>query len=49
MVSVIIKEHHIGDLASLYYKKNIEPFYAANRMKKKTSPAFSQKTGVVQL
>ena len=26
MVSVIIKEHHIGDLTSLYYKKNIRAF-----------------------
>ena len=26
MVSVIINEHHIGDLTSLYYKKNIRAF-----------------------
>ena len=26
MVSVIINEHHIGDLTSLHYKKNIRAF-----------------------
>ena len=45
MVSVIIKERHIGDLASLYYKKNIRAFLRReqdfSKKKKGNSPALN--------
>ena len=50
MVSVIINEQHIGELTSLYYKKNIRAFLRREQDEiENFTGLFSKKKGIVPL